>query len=263
MPLLLVLLAATVAGSEVKDAPVEMPATFFDAAKHPWARFGVGSFAVAKHKVFIGKGLQSAQTATVELTEIKSGVCTVAVYEGEGSKKKKVGTMRYALVAPECILVDANLSENLFHGGGPSLLQAAVKQPKAIGQETVEAAGKQYACAMYEIEEHDGMVKQSAVTAAGLRVRTITGTKNDQGQIEEPLIELLTKVDVVLSGGGKKIRCHVYQREDPILGEKMVTWLSLDIPGGVVRAETVSKDESGTEVRDTFEIVEWKVVDKK
>jgi len=261
--LLPVLLAAAVAGSEVKDTPTEKPAQSFDATKHPWARFGVGSFAVAKHKVFVGPGLKNEQTATAELTEIKDGVCTVTIYEGEGDKKKKAGSMRYALLAPECIMVDANPKGNPFHGGDPEEAKESVKPPKAVGQETIEAAGKQYACTIYEMEESDGMVKQTAVTAEGLRVRTVTGMKNDQGKIEEPLVELLTKADTVLSGGGKKLRCQIYAREDKDLGEKTVTWFSLDIPGGVVRSETVSKDESGTEVRDTFEVVEWKAVERK
>lgn len=224
------------------------PAKPFDPAKHAWAKFGVGSWITLKSTLEAGKE-RSEQVVTFVLTEVTARECTVSKYEGAADSKKKTGVERFALTPPEGVL------QPLEGTRAPHL-------PKSVGAEKIETAGQTFSCVLYEYDEGDGTVQQVALTEAGLRVRRVSGTKKD-GKLFEPDTEMLVKTKEPLKVAGKELECARYEQNDAALGERYTAWESDSIPGGLVRAELVSKDDEGKEVKNRFELVAWKCFEKK
>lgn len=254
----LVLLFASAASAEEPPAdvkpvqnpqPPETPAKF-DPAKHAWARFGVGTTHQTRHVILAGKETKTDQVGDAELTEVTGKDCTVAIYQGEGEKRLKVGEIKYLYMMPECILMDENMKE---------LLGA----PRVVGKEKIKAAGKEFDCTVYEFSKQDEQTMQRiAVSSEGLRIRTESGT-NENGKLTKPVVELLVREKAMLTSKDRKVECNVYESEDKELGEKSVIWRSSAVPGEIVRSETVSKDDKLGEIKEIFEITDWKIVERK
>lgn len=226
------------------------PAAKPDPARHPWARFGVGTSQTSRHVILEDGKVRLEEEGSAELTAVTEKDCTVTIYQGTGEKRAKAAEFVYALLVPECILMDAKTAEQF-----DSL--------RKTGAETVKAAGREFACTVYEFSRKDQPVMQQiAVDETGQRVRTVTGA-NENGKPAKPFVDILLKEQVTLNGKDRKIACRLYESEDQVLGEKTQTWYSDEVPGGLVRAETVSKDEQGHEVREIFEVTGWKAEARK
>ncbi|MBI3829646.1 MAG: hypothetical protein HY291_09030 [Planctomycetes bacterium] len=229
--------------------PPETPAKF-DPAKHAWAKFSAGTSHQTRHVILAGKETKTDQAGDAELTEVTDKDCTVAIYQGEGEKRVKVGEMKYLLVAPECVLQDANTKDSLG-------------APRIVGKEKIKAAGKEFDCTVYEFSKPDEQAMQRiAVSGEGLRIRTESGI-NENGKMTKPVVELLVREKAALTSKDRKIECNVYESEDKELGEKAVIWRSPAVPGEIVRSETVSKDDKLGEIKEIFEITDWKIVERK
>lgn len=235
--------------AETAAQPLAAPAKA-DASKHAWARFGVGTTHMTRHLIMAGKETKAEETGSAELAAVGEKDCTVIVYQGTGEKRVKVAEVKYLLLAPECILMDARTQEQF-------------DALKVVGREEVKAAGKAWNCTVYEFSRKgEPLMQQIAVAESGLRIRTVTGT-NEGGKLTRPIVEILVKEQATLSGKDRKLECQVYEAEDKELGEKTVLWVSSSVPGGLVRSETASKDEQGNEVREILEVTDWKAVEHK
>ncbi|MCW8130982.1 MAG: hypothetical protein KIS92_11585 [Planctomycetota bacterium] len=248
----LLLLAGAALWAEEPAPPAKPPESSAkpDPARHPWARFGVGTTQTTRHVVLADGKVTLEEEGSAELTAATGKDCTVTVYQGAGDKRVKAAEIVYALFDPACILMEAKAAE-------------AFDPLRKIGVETVKAAGRSFACSVYEFSRKDQpAMQQIAVDDAGVLVRSATGA-NENGKLAKPVVTLLLKEKVTLNGKDRKVECRLYESEDKVLGETTQTWLSDEVPGGLVRAETVSRDEQGHEVREIFEVTGWKAVERK
>ncbi len=221
--------------SAFAEAPDPAKAKRPDPGLHPWARFGVGSFARVRVLSKIG-----------EVKQEMTGTITLLAVEGETVRVRNESVGTNAPPPSEATIPFAN-------GALPASSQAEV-----VGQETLTVADKAYPCAVWRAKvEEDG--KTTEVTewwteGVPLPLKRVLRPNGGEGES----LAVATAIGVVVQVAGKGVTCVRYEATAKVNGSDMkgTTHLSAEVPGGMVRSELESKMGSST-MRVTLALVEF------
>lgn len=227
------------------DDPDSAP---FDRSKHPWARFGEGTWVTGKLTSTIGDQVTSLYR-TVKITKVTEKTCTITIYEGPSSDGDKLNEVTFALVKPEALLVQ------MPDEGEPV-------KPKAVGAETIKVGGVKHECTLWELPAgREWYVTQYAVDAKGRIVRKASGVKKN-GKLVQPKIDQLTATDEQVEWSGKVYSCRVMECIKDEEGEKRKIFESDEVPGGILKNEETTVN--GDEVNQIEErSISWQIVEPK
>lgn len=222
--------------------------TPFDRSKHPWARFGEGTWVTGKLTSTIGDQVTSLYR-TVKVAKVTEKTCTIAIYEGPTADGDKLNEVTFALVKPEALLV------LMPDEGEPA-------KPKAVGTETIKIGSIKHECTVWELPAgREWYVTQYAVDAKGRILRKASGVKKN-GKLLQPKIDQVTSIDEQVEWSGKVYACRVMECVKDEEGEKRKVFECSEVPGGILKNEETTVN--GDEVNQIEErSVSWQIVEPK
>ncbi|MCK6473347.1 MAG: hypothetical protein L6R28_16510 [Planctomycetes bacterium] len=243
--ILLLTLSALCTCARAADGPTSTP---FDRSKHPWARFGEGTWVTGKLTSTIGDQVTSLYR-TVKVTKVTEKTCTICIYEGPSADGDKLNEVTFALVKPEALLVP------MPDDGEPTV-------PKAVGTETIKVGSMKHECTLWELPAgREWYVTQYAVDAKGQIVRKASGVKKN-GKLLQPKVDQLTATDEQVEWSGKVYSCRVMECIKDEEGEKRKVFECSDVPGGILKNEETTVN--GEEVNQIEErSISWQIVEPK
>lgn len=243
--ILLLTLSAICTSAHAADDPGSTP---FDRSKHPWARFGEGTWVTGKLTSTIGDQVTSLYR-TVKVTKVTEKTCTITLYEGPSADGDELNQITFALVKPEAIPVKMNSD-----GTAPS--------PKKVGTESIKIGSLKCDCTLWEVAtDKEWYVVQYAIDAEGRIVRKASGVKKN-GKLLQPKVDQVTATDEQVEWSGKVYSCRVMECVKDEEGEKRKVFECSDVPGGILKNEETTVN--GDEVNQIEErSISWQIVEPK